>query len=463
MQLRRVSGGILVTAALSTAAWGPATAGGPSDWTKLDTDVGSSLSHANMGRSSDGALHAVWVVETSPTSEDYHHVRITANGVLGAVDEVLATDADTLVVTPKILRSGTGVRLVFSGRPEDTFLTSTAPAAGTPWTAPALLGDWLTAYGTYGLGADTRADGTVVVGGALNPDLYWHQGLDPNTGNEQTQIAGASILHSNLAVDRADDSVWMVFYDQNQGQTGIYAVQVEPAVGTKQRGPKSVNRDGLALGPSQQVPLVAADDGGLYTAYCTGYPFCTAATVWEIGTNRTVPLPRSANVSRVTLGPGRNGRIWAAWVADNRLWAARSDPGVTRFGNPIDLGAPPGSAEMDALGIDGVSSRADIIVNAIDSSSFTSDMWHIRALPTLSLRASPKRFDGDNATEVTFTVTDAGQPVNNAKVRVAGKRCFTEANGQCTITIGPRDPGRPLVSASKRGYAPATTRLTIRQ
>jgi hypothetical protein len=54
-------------------------------------------------------------------------------------------------------------------RPEDTFLTSTAPAAGTPWAAPALLGDWLTAYGTYGLGADARADGTVVPGGAHAP------------------------------------------------------------------------------------------------------------------------------------------------------------------------------------------------------------------------------------------------------------------------------------------------------
>lgn len=447
---------LAVMAALA-GSLGTAGAGGPSPWTKLDSNV-DSTSVAGLDRASDSALHAVWSKPASTNTQNYGHLRLSPNGVPGATTDVFAAAPPSLHPTPKLVRDGSGMRLVFAGLPQNTFLTATAPSSGTPWSAPAALGTWGAAYGSYGLGADTLANGTVTVGGALNSELYWHQGLDDTTGNDQRTIAGASILQSNLAVDEGSDETWMVWYDQGTGQTGVWAARVEPTIGVPVRGPGSSD----PLSPNQQLSLVAAEGGGLYTAYCVGYPECTSMSVWEVGTDRTVKIPGSRGATNVAIGPARDGRIWALWRRDGRLYTARSNVGVTKFAPAVDLGAPPDTLSLLGMTIDGVSTRADILVVVQTDTDLTTNLWHIRALPTLSVKASPKRFDGDNETTVTFTVTDAGAPVARAKVRVAGKKCTTDDSGRCTVTIAPREPGKPVATARKRGYAPGITKLTIR-
>ncbi len=69
-----------------------------------------------------------------------------------------------------------------------------------------------------------------------------------------------------------------------------------------------------------------------------------------------------------------------------------------------------------------------------------------RVLPGLTLAA--KR-SGDT---VTFTVTDAGEPVKGAKVKAGGKSGKTDAKGKVVLTLKSKTASR----ATKSGYAPAT-------
>ena len=58
--------------------------------------------------------------------------------------------------------------------------------------------------------------------------------------------------------------------------------QVTPTLGTKQLVPES-STGGKAIAPSQRTPIVARAGGGVYVAYCSGYPTCTRVLVWKVG------------------------------------------------------------------------------------------------------------------------------------------------------------------------------------
>ena len=69
-----------------------------------------------------------------------------------------------------------------------------------------------------------------------------------------------------------------------------------------------------------------------------------------------------------------------------------------------------------------------------------------RVLPGLSLAA--KRAGNS----VTFTVTDAGDPVSGAKVKAGGKSGTTSANGKVKLALKSKTASR----ATKSGYEAAT-------
>jgi hypothetical protein len=56
---------------------------------------------------------------------------------------------------------------------------------------------------------------------------------------------------------------------------------------------------------------------------------------------------------------------------------------------------------------------------------------------------------------IVFTVTDAGDPVAAARVKVGGKTLATAANGRAILAKAPA--GKVNASASKGGYTGATT------
>jgi hypothetical protein len=59
---------------------------------------------------------------------------------------------------------------------------------------------------------------------------------------------------------------------------------------------------------------------------------------------------------------------------------------------------------------------------------------------------------------VRFVVTDAGDPVGGARVKLRGRSATTNSSGVATVTTT-RGPG--TATATKRGYVAATARVTV--
>jgi hypothetical protein len=62
---------------------------------------------------------------------------------------------------------------------------------------------------------------------------------------------------------------------------------------------------------------------------------------------------------------------------------------------------------------------------------------------------------------VTFTVTDAGDPVDGALVKVGTRQCTTGSAGRCTISFPAMGPQELTAVATKAGFAKATRKLTV--
>ena len=79
--------------------------------------------------------------------------------------------------------------------------------------------------------------------------------------------------------------------------------------------------------------------------------------------------------------------------------------------------------------------------------------------PGPSLSADPARLRRGRATEVRFTVRDAGDPVRGARVRAGGRSGTTEGRGRVELDL----PGRAVTAtATKPGKAKDTLRLRAR-
>lgn len=454
---------ILVTAMAPTAL-----AGGPGTWEKIGSDIGSSLFEPDAERTSDGYLHVIWGKEFSVDAEQIQKVRISGSGTSGTVANVLAPAWQTLSNDAKILRNGSGLQIVFSGLfnidsghplTKGTYYRVTAGKRGTSWSDPPVQVDkWGSAYANYGTGATLTDTGGLVFGGVLNAQAFWDDDLNTNDADQTFSINGGSLLYLSMATDRETGEVWAAWYDQGKG--GVWARRLLPSMTPPQRAPGSVNGAGDSLDPGQSVALVAPPGGGIFAGYCVGYPSCTSARVWEVGTDATVTIPGTKGLRRVALSSGPAGRVWAAWYGGTTVFASRSNTKVTKFGPPQKLGTPPQTSFVYKLAIEGSLGRGDVLVNA-GSTGGVFNVWHTQVLPGLTLSASPMKWDGDASKVVTFTVTDAGQAVGNATVKVGAKTCTTGSGGTCKLSFPKLGPQKLTAIATKSGFGKDTVTLTV--
>ncbi|MGZ4132361.1 MAG: hypothetical protein ACXVWF_04885 [Actinomycetota bacterium] len=466
--MKRRSAGVAVLVSLIVGLGAlPAFAGTPGTWQKIGSDVGSSLWEPTAARTGDGYLHVLWGTETNTLAEIYQHVRISPSGSVGKANQAIKW-GDGLTSDPKVLPDGSGLQTFFSGFHSTTtsdplstgaYFRITAGSSGATWSAPVQSGQWTSAYGNYGTGATLLADGTPVVAGELNSDVYWHVGTNAADPDGHFNISGASILNLSLATDAKTDEVWAAWYDLSKG--GVWVRRILPSLTTPVRAPGSVTKTGDSLSPYQSIAMAAPSSGGVYVAYCVGYPSCTSAQVWKIGAKGTLTIPGTKNVRMIDLSVGPVGRIWAAYMSGNdyHLYAARSNKSVTKFGTLGDLGRPKGAYGYK-LDIEGSLGRGDVIINA-QSTTGVFNIWHTQVLPGLALSASPTKWSGSSAKTVDFTVRDAGQAVSGATVKVGTKSCKTGSAGSCSIKFPKMKAQKLTATASKSGYRKDALTLTV--
>lgn len=84
-------------------------------------------------------------------------------------------------------------------------------------------------------------------------------------------------------------------------------------------------------------------------------------------------------------------------------------------------------------------------------------------LAALTIRARPSTIINTHAVKVIFTVTDAGDPVQGAKVKVAGHTLTTGKNGTCSLTFARHArPGACRAVAALASYYSASTTVHVK-
>ena len=206
-------------------------------------------------------------------------------------------------------------------------------------------------------------------------------------------------------------------------------------------------------GTVSKTPIVArAKNGGFYVAYALGYPTANQVRVWRVGASSATLLDRTPANSQTTLAADPKGRIWAVWsdgtFGDTRVLAARSNPEATEFGAPVDAGAVRDAHSTYSVDASATASALDILALFGTGAESGGATYHARVEPGLTLKA---RKSGGR---VTFTVTDAGDAVRRATVKIAGRSGRTDSQGRVTLQVR-----KGTATASAEGYEPATLRV----
>jgi hypothetical protein len=477
---RKVRSGVaLMAVALTAALVLPASgsAGGPGVWTKLAKVPGPAT--AGMLRSADGTLHLVWLKQRASNNTDsYGTSAISLAGRLVATGTALS-NWGSLEPDPQLVRDGSGFRLVFEGNTGSTgcfadgaVFTETS-SNGSTWQLVQGSMSQHTA-GVGNLAATTESNGTTPVAAFAGGHLF-HVGLDPNCpasspdGTITPTPASDSQTYPATVTDSHDGSVWVAWYQAFTSQ-GYRVERILPSQGTPIKAPGSNGTAAKNNQPLEPVALAARAGGGVYMAYCatTSAQACAHIDLWKVGSPRAKVVPGSRNTTgpRVALAASPGGRLWVSWYneAKNVIHAVRTSPTGTSFGPVRNTKLPAHTSGVFALQAQASSGRVDLIVNdQLSTTGFPNDLFHTQILPGLSLRAKPHSFSHKKAKKVTFTVSDAGQPVAAAKVSCLGKKGKTGANGRIKLRYRKgRAVGKHVCTAAKSGYHGGRTTIRVR-
>lgn len=431
----------------------PATAlaGPPGTWTRITDTDGVNIDEVGYTRTADNTLHAFWQRKLAPLSQAIMHTPITAAGAVGAGDVVVtgvvATDDPDAVVTPD-----GRVRVFFMGLGKTLAEGGVVAANGS-----GLGGDWVrdgvrvssTTSAVGPVGGTLTGSGQPVFTYALAFHLGVHTGLDATVPDTEVQPDGQCCDYNpDLATDQSTGQTTLAWFSNVTGRTGTWARTVVPSITAPVRAPGSAKAD-QAVGPDQRTAIVARAGGGLYLAYCGGYPTCTKALLWRLGTPGAKVAGSGSRVEDVHVAQGPGGRLWVTWHNGQKLFSRRSNKAATGFGPVVPLRPPAKTSSVWKLTGDGSAGPLDLFTSVTTPGSLAT--WHTQVRPPLSLLTKK------GATKVTFTVTDAGDPVPGAKVKFGGAILITNTKGKAKA---PRPKTTRKATATKPGYRAATTVVT---
>ncbi len=430
------------------------TAADAAPWRQVTASGGDSVDQVGLVRTSDGVLHVAW-----HDDGDLLHTAIGRNGKLGATSPIQSgwtghMDAALTAVPGGIRVVWGAIRSDDTSDPNQDLNTARSTTGGASWqlTPGSIIPRGAQAYGSDAA-ATTLPDGTVLEAWAGTLGTWVHSGLDPATPNMDYQAPlGTYGYQPGLASD-AGGRAMMAWFSSGSTQRGVVAQGVNadgsPAGATMTMPGSQVMVGG---GTVSKTPIVARAGGGFYVGYAIGYPTASRVRVWRAGAGSATQLARTAANSQVTLAADGKGRIWAVWsdgtFGETHVLAARSNPEATRFGAAVDAGAVRGAHSTYALDASATSSALDVLALFGTGTSSGGATYVKRIRPGLTLKASKR------SGRVTFTVTDAGDPVRGAKVRLAGHSGRTDGRGRVTLALA-----RAKATASAPGYAPARLRV----
>jgi hypothetical protein len=130
----------------------------------------------------------------------------------------------------------------------------------------------------------------------------------------------------------------------------------------------------------------------------------------------------------------------------------RTNRAANKVGAIVRVGPPPGTTSVwDVFG-EGSLVPLDLLAHMSVGSAIAT--WHRQVLPGLSLSCAAR------AKTVRCSVSDAGDPVTGASVKIGGKRLRTGGQGTVSTKLG---PGTFVAAASKPGYTSASASFRVRE
>ena len=419
-------------------------------WKLVTAPNGSNIDQVGLVRTADGVLHVAWHKDGNLS-----HTVIAANGKLGATTPIQsgwATMTDpALVAVPGGLRAFWGGIRTTDPTETQTDLSTAFSADGVNWQ---LQTGSVVPLGGQAYGSDqvatTLPNGTTLQSWAGTLGNWIHSGLDPATPNFNYQTTGGYGYDNNLATNASGATMLAWFSDTPPG----IRAQAVGADGAPAGAPMTMPGTQVMVGGPElsRTPIVARPmNGGFYIARAVGYPTANRVRVWRVGASSAALLAKTDANAETAISTDAKGRLWVAWsdgtFGDKHVYVSRSSEDAVRFGEPVDVGAVKDGHSVYSLDISATASGADDVLAVFGVGTGTDTATYVtRVLPGLTLAG--KRA-GDS---VTFTVTDAGEPVKSAKVKAGGKSGTTDSKGKVKLTLKSKTASR----ATKSGYEPAT-------
>jgi hypothetical protein len=437
---------LVLAAALAIAVAPSAQAAG---WKQVTAPNASNIDQVGLVRTGDGVLHLAW-----HKGGDLFHTRVEPSGKVGQTSPIQpgwATMSDpALVSVPGGLRAfWGGIRTTDANDPNTDLNTAFSPD-GVNWQLEprSIVPLGAQAYGSD-QAATTLPDGSTLQSWAGTLGTWVHAGLDAAAPNTNYQTTGGYGYDNNLATDASGATMLAWF---SSSPPGIRA-QAVAANGAPAGAPLQMPGTQVMVGGPElsRTPIVARPkSGGFYIARGVGYPTADQVRVWKVGAASTTLLAKTSTSAETAISTDAKGRLWIAWsdgtFGDKRVFVARSNKDATRWGAAVDAGVVKDAHSVYTLDLSATSSGADVLAVFGVGTGADSSTYITRVLPGLSLAG--KR----NGSKVTFTVTDAGDPVAGAKVKAGAKSGSTDGKGRVTLTLKRKTASR----ATKTGYEPAT-------
>jgi hypothetical protein len=457
----------LCACALVAALGASARTGAASGWTKLPQGPPINFYEASLARTKDGTLHVAYA-RNGGTTQDVWHVSVGPSGKVGAATPIVqawpGVENPALVVAPDgTLRAfWGGIKSIDPSNTNDALNTASAPANGSSWTLqPGRVSGDSNAY-VSPTGAAVTKDGQFVQATTSTFGLNFHYGLTPST--QTFRVPGNCCYYDpGVAVDSATGQTVLGWYSNEDpassgagaSSAGMFLQEISPngLVGPRRLAPGSVDGNKKdAIAPGYRTPVTGRVGApGVYLVYGAGYPSFTKVDVLRFGSAApSIQIPVSG-VQDPTVAVGPQGRLWILWKRDTTIYVTRTNRAVTHLEPVSAVAPPPGTDTVWRLDGEGSLGPLDLVANVQTSDAA---FWVRRVLPRLSLHASAL---GNGFAR--FVVTDAGDPLAGATVRLRGASATTPASGVVTLHV---KPGAATAVASRPGYVGASARVNVR-
>ncbi|MEP6892584.1 MAG: hypothetical protein ABI927_02285 [Gaiellaceae bacterium] len=458
MNRRRVVPAGAALAALAVVC--VAAAGPPGAWTRAGKRPGSPGFGAGIARTADGVLHIVSLRRAGKKLELWQ-VQIGSDGRLIGSNAILR-GWSTLANPALVPSADGGLRLFVGGNHSRSaanpgLVTATAPQAGAPWTLqpdPVSPGE---DAAVANAGASTAKDGTPIAVWATPTGLHYRYDVDPAGTDVVMVLPGCCASEPAAATDGATGQSYVAWGSNAARASGVLVQPIGPdrVSGHRLYAPGSTSKQRAAAVPRGERVAISGrrGGGGVYVAYSVGSPIVQGVVLWPVGAPRTAVRIAAAGASHIVLAAAPDGRLWLAWTRKATIYVTRTNRAATRVEPVRAVSPPPRATSIWRVQGEGSLGPLDLVANldAVGGTTF----WHQQILPLLSLEVNAVAQQG-GSTRFSFAVTDAGDPVPNATVRVGSQALTTGLAGTVVLTT----TDRPLAAfASKSGYASASSAL----